>query len=279
MPSSADVPPVLRDAHDTQRLGRYFAGLWGRRSYAWYVAVSELRSRQITSRLGNVWHLLNPILQVLVYWVIFGLLVDGVARGVENYVLFLAIGVFVYLDFQRAAIAGANSIQNNKGLIRSLHFPRAIVPITAVITESLATVPSVLVVYATAVLTGAPLRWTWLLLPLVFVFQFFLNVGSALIAARTSTHFSDFNQILPFIFRLGLYVSGVLFAVESFASESQLRLFEINPAYCFIEIARWSIMGGELKAAWLVSVTLWLGALPLFALLWFRKGEELYGRD
>lgn len=233
----------------------------------------------MVSTLGNFWHLLNPILQMLVYWVVFGLLVDGVTRGVENYVLFLAVGVFLYLDFQRAAIAGASSIQNNKSLIRSLQFPRAIVPITAVLTESLAAVPNICVIYATAVLTGAPFRWTWLCLPIVFASQFLLNVGLGMITARASAHLSDLQQILPFLFRLGLYFSGVLFAVEAFASESQLRLFEINPAYCFIQIGRWTMTGGDLNAAWIVSGAVWTVMLPIIALLWFQKGEELYGRD
>jgi len=269
----------LRDVYETRRLISYLAGLWVRRSYMWYVAVSELRSRQVVSTLGNFWHLLNPILQMLVYWLVFGLLVDGVTRGVDNYLLFLAVGVFLYLDFQRAAVAGASSIQNNKGLIRSLHFPRAIIPITAVLTESLAAVPSVCVIYATAFLTGAPFRWTWLCLPLVFASQFFLNVGSGLIAARASAHFSDFQQILPFLFRLGFYFSGVLFAVEAFANESQLRLFEVNPAYCFIETGRWTMSGGDLNIAWIVSGAVWIVVLPVIALLWFQRGEELYGRD
>ena len=279
MPRTASDSGHLRNVYETHRILGYIAGLRVRRSYAWFVAVSELRSRQAASTLGNVWHLLNPILQMLVYWLVFGLLVDGVAREVENYVLFLAVGVFLYLDFQRATIAGASSIPNNKGLIRSLHFPRALVPITAVLTESLAAVPNVCVIYATAVLTGAPFRWTWLCLPFVFASQFFLNIGAGLVAARASAHLSDLQQILPFLFRLGFYFSGVLFAVEAFASESQLRLFEVNPAYCFIQIGRWTMMGGDLNTAWVISGAVWMVTLPVISLLWFQKGEELYGRD
>ena len=279
MSGAMEFRPGLRNVHDTQRGGIYLRELWERRGYAWFVAVSELRSRQMASTLGNLWHLLNPILQVMVYWLIFGLLVGSVARGVDNYILFLAVGIFVYLDFQRATIAGAGSLQNNKGVIRSLHFPRALIPVTAALTEFLGTLPSVLVVYVTALGTGESVRWTWILLPVVLAVQFLFNVGAALVAARATAHVGDVQQILPFIFRLGLYVSGVIFAVDAFASPTQLRLFELNPAYCFIQVARWTLMGGPLEAVWLVSGAVWTAVLPTFGLFWFRRGEELYGRD
>lgn len=261
------------------RLATYVRELRRRRSYMWYVAVSELRSRQMSSTLGNLWHLLNPVLQVAIYWLIFGVFIDDVARGVDNYILFLAVGIFVFMDIQRATIAGSGALENNKGLVRSLHFPRALIPITAVLTEFLATLPSVFVIYATGLGTGADIRWTWLLLPLVLAVQFVFNIGAGLLAARAAAHVRDVQQILPFLFRLGLYLSGVIFAVDAFATPAQIRLFEINPIYCFIQIARWTILGGSLESAWLISVGLWTVILPSVALMWFRGGEELYGRD
>ena len=261
------------------QLPAYLRELGRRRSYMWYVAVSELRSRQMSSTLGNLWHLLNPILQVAIYWLIFGVFIDDVARGVDNYILFLAIGIFVFMDIQRATIAGAGSLQNNKGLIRSLHFPRALIPMTAVLTEFLATLPSVFVIYATALGTAADLRWTWILRPVVLGVQFVFNLGAGMVASRATAHVRDVTQVLPFLFRLGLYLSGVIFAVEAFATPTQIQIFEINPMYCFIQIARWTMLGGPLKGAWLISAGLWTVLLPVLALVWFRGGEELYGRD
>lgn len=279
MPSSTGDFADLSDVHDTMRLPAYLRELGQRRSYMWYVAVSELRSRQMSSTLGNLWHLLSPILQVAIYWLIFGVFIDDVARGVDNYILFLAIGVFVFTDIQRATIAGAGSLQNNKGLIRSLHFPRALIPMTAVLTEFLATLPSVLVIYATALGTGAGLRWTWILLPVVLGVQFVFNLGAGMVAARASAHVRDVTQVLPFLFRLGFYLSGVIFAIEKFATPTQIRIFEINPMHCFIQIARWTMFGGPLKGGWFISAGLWTVLLPVLALVWFRGSEELYGRD
>lgn len=270
----------LRDVHESQRVRPYIQALWQRRGYIWFVAVSELRSRQMTSVLGNLWHLLNPMLQIAVYYFIFGVFLDNVNRGVDNYILFLTIGVFVFADTQRATTSGSASIINNRGVLQAIHFPRALLPITSTITETLATAPSIIMVYAVAVLTGESPHVRWLLLPVVVGLQFVFNLGAALVAARATTHFNDVQQILPFVFRILLYLSGVIFSVEAFArGRSYGWIFETNPIYSFISVARWSILGGSLKPTWIIGAVLWTLASVVIGFLWFRAAEDVYGRE
>ncbi|MEY2957463.1 MAG: hypothetical protein RLZZ01_31, partial [Actinomycetota bacterium] len=192
----------LRNVHETQRLVPYVGSLWARRGYIWFVAVNELRSRQMTSILGNLWHLLNPALQIAIYFFIFGVFLDDVNRGVDNYILFLTIGVFIFADTQRATTAGAAAIVNNRGVLQAVNFPRALLPVTSTITETLATLPSIGVAYGVAIATGETFHVRWLLLPGVIGVQFLFNLGAAMIAARATTHVHDVQQIIPFVFRI-----------------------------------------------------------------------------
>ena len=105
----------MEDINESAKLSRYTLGLWRRRSYIWYVATSELRSQQIDTVLGNLWHLLNPALSIAIYYLIFGLLLQT-TRGVDNFILFLTIGLFVFQFTQRSTISGATSIGKNLGL-------------------------------------------------------------------------------------------------------------------------------------------------------------------
>ena len=132
----------LRDAHESIRLGPYLRDLWSRRSYIWYVSTSELRSRQVTNVFGNFWHLLNPILSIGVYYVIFGLLLDVGDRSSGDFFLFLTVGLFIFQFTQKATTDGAKSIINNVGLIKAIKFPRAMLPITSTVTETIAFLPS-----------------------------------------------------------------------------------------------------------------------------------------
>ena len=81
---SAELPP-LKSAHATPPLREYLSDLWARREYVWFESVSEIRSRQVTNVLGNLWNVLTPALNIAIYFLIFGLLL-GVDRGVDNFI-------------------------------------------------------------------------------------------------------------------------------------------------------------------------------------------------
>ena len=246
----------LVDAHEQTRLGPYLRNLHNRRSYIWYVAVSELRSRQIDTVLGNLWHLLNPALSIAIYYVIFGLLLDT-TRGVDNFILFLTIGIFVFQYTQRTTTQGATAITQNVGLLKAIRFPRALLPVTSTLTETLSSLPTYALIYIVALLTGEPVRWQWVLVPLVMAFQLIFNLGAAMIAARATTHFRDMTQLLPFFFRLLLYASGVIFLASAYAQSHYSWLFTANPMYCYISITRWCVMGEEITTSIVLSALVW----------------------
>lgn len=268
----------LEDINASGRVGQYIGGLWRRRQYIAYVSASELRSQQINTVLGNLWHLLNPALSIAIYYVIFGLLLDT-TRGVDNFVLFLTIGIFVFQYTQRTTTQGATSITQNVGLLKAIRFPRALLPVTSTLTETLSSLPTYALIYIVALLTGETVRWQWVLVPLVMAFQLVFNLGAAMIAARATTHFRDMTQLLPFFFRLLLYASGVIFLASAYAQSHYSWLFTGNPMYCYISITRWCVMGEAVTTSVVVSALVWTIALLVGGFLWFRAGEERYGRD
>ena len=282
MSGSAEDPPVpldLRSAHAALPLRQYLLDLWERRDFVWFEAVSELRRRQITNVLGNLWHLLTPALNIAVYYLIFGLLL-GVDRGVDNFILFLTSGLFVHQLTQRTITSGARSIVGNRGLLQTFNFPRALLPITSSVTECLAAVSSFAVLFVVALLTGESPRWSWLLIAPLVVVQSVFNLGAAFVAARLASYFRDLLQILPFFFRLVLYGSGVIFDVRAYVDdESWVRwLFTLNPVYCFITVARWAVMGVELPGSVLISGVCWAVGLSVVGFFFFRSGEQRYAR-
>jgi hypothetical protein len=89
--------------------------------------MGELRSQHMDTTLGNVWHLLNPILLIAVYYLVFDVVLD-VSVGWTTSSRSSRSGVLSYQWAQRSITAGARSITGNEGLIRSLQFPRALLP-------------------------------------------------------------------------------------------------------------------------------------------------------
>jgi teichoic acid transport system permease protein len=277
---TTSVAPAYADLEDVNaptRVAPYLGELWRRRSYIVYVSASELRREQIDTVLGNLWHLLNPALTIGVYYVIFGLLLDT-TRGVDNFILFLTVGMFIFQFVQRSTISGAKSIVGNVGLMRSIRFPRALLPVTSTLTEIMSAAPTFAVIFVVALLTGQPPIWQWALFPMIVAGATLFNLGAAMFAARLTTQFQDTTQILPFVFRLLLYASGVIFNAEAYAHSSWSWVFTGNPVYCYITIARWSVMGGDISATVFISASIWTVLAPIVGFVWFRAAEERYGR-
>ena len=85
--------------------GEYLTAMWARRDLAWALPVEEVRAAHQNTLLGNVWHLANPMLSVAVYYLVFGVMLN-VSRAIDNYVLWLMIGVFSFSSRPSASSAG-----------------------------------------------------------------------------------------------------------------------------------------------------------------------------
>ena len=102
----------------------YCQELWNRRQLILAIPRNNLRAQNMHTLLGNFWYLLNPALQTLVYFFVFGLLFDA-DRGVPNYLCYLVIGVLTFNVIGQALTSASRCIANHQSLIRSLYFPKS----------------------------------------------------------------------------------------------------------------------------------------------------------
>jgi teichoic acid transport system permease protein len=276
-------PPQLVRLGGTPPLREYARSLWQRRQFAWSTARGEVQTAHLNTVLGNAWHLLNPLLLIGIYYLVFGIVLDT-TRGLPEglFLPFLAVGVFTYQFMQKTITAGSRTISSNQGLIRSLQFPRALLPIATVLAGTLAYGSAFVVMVGVVLLSGQPLTVSWLLLPVVFLLLLVFTFGGTFVSARLTDKVRDLENILPFLFRLGFYGSGVIWAVDGYLTNPTYRqLFLANPFYVYITLVR-DMMMTEYSTeylSWLwVSAIVWAVVAFVVGLLVFRAGEREYGR-
>ncbi|MEO1062034.1 MAG: ABC transporter permease [Actinomycetota bacterium] len=273
---SGDGDGDLIELGGTTPIGLYLRELWARREFAVVVPANDIRAQNMDNTLGQLWHLLNPMMLVGVYLLIFGVVLDA-NRGVENYLGFLVIGVLLFQLTQRVVQDAAMAIGRNEGLVRALQFPRALLPISSLVGQSIAFVPALLILLVVSAVSGG-LRWSWLVFPIVLVAQALIGLGGAFIAARAGFAIRDVSQILPHLFRLLFYVSGVLFSVRAFVDDaSVIRLFEVNPMFSMISAARWCLLGTPISQFAVLTLLAWVVLLPVAGFLYFVAAEHRYG--
>jgi teichoic acid transport system permease protein len=273
--------PDLRRVGSKLPLRAYLREVWLRREFAVTVPLGELKAQNQDTLLGQLWHLLNPLFLIGVYYLIFGVMLGVEGRnGVNDYLPFLIVGVITF-DFTRSSVqTGARMIVKNRKLVQSINFPRAILPLSAMVSESLSFLYGLPVMLFLLLLAGVRPSVGWLLIPVVVVVQAALNLGLAMATARLAFHFRDVQQFLPYLLRIWLYTSGVLIPInaELIGNPVILRIMQLNPMYSIIEMMREAVLGGAIQSrVWLVG-PVWASVALVFGFWYFRRAENEYGR-
>ena len=257
------------------RFGDYLTGLWARREFAMLVPLGDMRQRSMDTVLGGAWHLLNPLIQAGIYYLLFGVILQQ-RGGIENYAAWLIVGLFTYAFTQKAVQSSSRIIVVKAQMLRSLNFPAAILPISVNLSELLAHLPALLVMVGIVAATGAPPALTWLLLPVLTALQLVFNLGLSLITSRLTVHFRDMDHLLSHLLRIWFYFSGILFPV-TLAPEGPLRtLLTINPPHTFIAVARGLLLDGRVDAVALIWAAGWAVASIVLGGAWFHRHEGRY---
>lgn len=273
----------------------YLRQLWQRRHFAYELARSRFRAETEADRLGVAWIVLRPLINAVVYGIVFGYILTSDSRP-DGYVPFLVAGIFIFQYFAGCLADGARSIIANKGLVTTLHFPRAVLPIAVVIQQFLGLIWMVLMLAAIVLATGNPPRVSWLeVLPAIGLFSLF-NLGVAFIAARVTIHLRDIAQLLPFVTRMFFYLSGVFTSMQSLLQghATALAVAEANPIYVFITLVRVALLGEaavfadpqqaghyfpyDASRTWMLAAA-WAVGMLVVGFLFFWRAEDEYGRE
>lgn len=230
----------------------YCRQIWQRRHFIVAFATARNVAMYTEARLGQLWQVLTPLLNAAVYFMIFGLLL-GTSRGIPNFVAFLVTGVFIFNFTQRSFLVASRVINTHLSLIRALRFPRACLPLGYVVLELQQLLLSMLVLFAIVLATGEPVTWYWLLLIPALILQALFNVGAGMIIARVGAGVTDFSQLLPFLLRTWMYLSGVIFSINRLAAlkgHAKLQaLLHVNPAAVYIDLVRNALLKSQRLSA------------------------------
>ena len=264
--------------------GAYLQELWSRRQFVVSYAAARTYAMYAGARLGSIWQVLTPLLNAAVYYLAFGVLL-GTKNGIDNYVAFLLTGIFVFTFTQRCMTEGSRSLALNLSLIRTLHFPRATLPLAYVLNELNQMLVSLGILLVVVGFTDGP-AWRWLLVVPAMLLQVMFNVGITLVFARIGTFVSDITQLLPFITRTWLYASGIFFSLPAKLAQVDapgwvVQVLAFNPISAYIDIVRRSLLSeheaNQLPHAWTIAVV-WSFVMLAAGFWYFWHAEDRYGR-
>lgn len=223
-PHRVGLPPI----------GQYVRELWRRRDFAFELSRTNLRAQHFNTAFGQLWLVLNPLLLAGVYFVLVDILRQG--QRPQGFFAHLMAGIFAYYFFSQSLQHGVKSVVSGGRLILNTAFPRALLPLSSVLTSFLRFLPTVIIYIPVHVASNLPVNANTLwVFPLLFLLVLIAS-GLTMLVSALQVYFRDLRSFLPYALRVWLYVTPILYYVHEVPSRYEI-LVTLNPI-------------GRLMAAW-----------------------------
>jgi lipopolysaccharide transport system permease protein len=255
----------------------YWADLWRYRELFYILAWRDVAVRYKQTVAGIAWALLQPLITLVVFTVIFSVFAKLPSEGGAPYIIMVAAAQLPWQFFANALSGSSQSLVGNAQLISKVYFPRLIIPVGAVVTSLIDFLISFVILIALMVWFQYWPTWRLLVLPPLVLLAFLASLGPGLLLTALTVKYRDFRVVLPFLVQLGTYVSPVGFS-SSVVPEQWRLLYSLNPMVAVIEGFRWAILAGKSPVYWPgVGLSLGVAAAMLVLGIWyFRKTERVF---
>jgi lipopolysaccharide transport system permease protein len=227
----------------------------------------NLRSEAAQHRLSYTWWVLEPVLYMGVFYLIFKVLLQ---RGTAGFVAFLLCGLVPWLWFAKSVSNSSQSIIQGRGIISQAFIPKAFFPLTAVSQDAVKQSVVFLLLFLFVFASGFPLTINWLWLLPIIITQFLLIMAVSFCVAFIVTFARDFRYLVGTMLTLGMLGSGIFFSYKQVLSPQNRELFLLNPMANLLVNYRLVLLQGEapmiVSLATISALSLAVLALILFLL-------------
>ncbi|MBJ6727085.1 ABC transporter permease [Geomesophilobacter sediminis] len=269
-PNSNRIPTLIQPQKRLFGLG--LKSLWQYRELLYFLVWRDVLVRYKQTAVGASWAILQPVLTMLIFTVIFGKLAKIPSDG-KPYPVFAFAALLPWNFFSQALLRSGSSLVGNANLITKVYFPRLLIPLAA------STAPLVDLFFSFLVLIGLMLwyhvipTWGMLFLPL-FVAQSFLSaLAVGLWLTTLNVKYRDVGYVIPFLIQAWMYASPVAYPA-TLVPEKWRLLYSLNPMVGAIEGFRWAIMGSQRPDFAALGISLGVVSLTLVGGVVFFKYTE-----
>lgn len=241
------------------------------RRLSWY----ELKGKNKSNYLGIAWEVLNPCIQILIFWFVFGTINKRadveIMPGLDvPFIGWLLGGFIIWTFFYQATIQGSKSIYTRLGMLSKMNFPMSVIPSIVLFSEFYVHLIMLVITIILLQFMGFYVNIYYLQIIYILFATIILTFSIALITSTLSTIIRDIHMFLNATIRMLLYLTPVLWPISSMFKDKLilLQVLKLNPLYYLIEGYRSAFFGTEwyFIEHWRYTLYFWALAVILFIL-------------
>lgn len=273
VPAADDEPVVV-----IETLKRWefpdFKELVAYRDLFYFLVWRDIKVLYAQTILGFAWAILNPLVQIIIFSVIFGAVAKISTDGIP-YVLFSTVAIIPWTYMSESMGTSSQSLVGGSGMLGKVYFPRIIFPITPVLAKLVDFSISLILLVAVMIYYRIAPTWNLVWLPFLIVLMIIIPTGVGLWLSALAIRYRDVKFAMPFLIRMLIYSAPVLYTASAIPDQYRL-LYSLNPIVAVIEGFRASLLGTPMPWTYILPGTLVALLILVFGALYFKKMERVF---
>jgi lipopolysaccharide transport system permease protein len=247
--------------------------LWAHRDIFYFLAWRDVKVRYKQTALGAVWAILQPVLTMIVFTILFGRLARVPSEG-QPYAIFSYAGLLPWNFFAAAVITSSNSLVNSTNLITKVYFPRLLVPTAAFAAALVDLAIASLMLLVIMPIYGVGLHASLIMFLLLVALTAMTAAAVGIFTSALNVKYRDIRHALPFAIQIWMFLTPVIYPV-SFVPQQWRWVLRLNPLSGIIEGFRAAIFGRPFNWESLaISAAITVGLLVAAAYSFLRMEQE-----
>ena len=249
--------------------------IWKYRELLYFLVWKDVLIRYKQTVIGVCWAVLQPLITMIIFTVIFGRLVHIPSDGVP-YPVFAFAALLPWNYFSQALSRSGTSLVGNSNLITKIYFPRLLIPLSSSISPVIDLFFSFLILLVLMPMYGIVPTWGLLLLPVFVLLSLMTALAVGLWLTTLNVKYRDVGHVIPFLIQIWMYASPVVYPL-SVVPETWRPLYSLNPMVGVIEGFRWAITGSSRPDIMAIVISFAVVSLLLAGgLIYFKKMEQTF---
>ena len=245
------------------------------RELLYFLVWRDVKVRYAQAAIGAAWAILQPLLTMLIFTVIFGMFAKMPSDGLP-YPIFAYTALLPWNYFAQAVSQSSESVVRNSGLVGKVYFPRLIMPLAAAVTPLVDFAIAFLLLVGMMVWYGIAPTWGVVTLPLFLLLATLTAMAVCLFLSALNVQYRDVGHTVPFLVQFWMYATPVVYSVQ-IIPEKWRALYSLNPMVGVIEGFRWALLGKEHPDFRVMAISVTVVIALLFGgLIFFRRMERTF---
>jgi lipopolysaccharide transport system permease protein len=250
------------------------------RELVYFLTWRDIKVRYKQAALGVTWAIIQPVVQMIIFTVIFGRLAGlQTDSGVPQnwYPVFSFAALLPWQLFQGALQRAGISLVGNANLLTKIYFPRLIIPFSAVAAGLVDFGFSFLVLIGLMLYYRVPLTWNLAWLPAFILLALIAALAVGLWLSALNVQYRDVQHMIPFLLQAWMYASPVVYSIDMIPADGPWRLiYGLNPMTGVIQGFRWALLGSSPPDRLMLISIVMVVVLLISGLFYFRRMERYF---